>query len=123
MTNQEIFDDLGEIGTLMLLFMEMAGADGEFDKSELIAIHEAAQSFTDGDLDDFFQNAIKIRKSLSFEDRIAYINSGLGYFAENLEPGNKKSILNELAKIANADGAIHNNESLLYKMAFAKLSN
>ena len=121
MTNQEIFDKLGEMGTLMLLFLEMAGADGKFDESETEAILDAASNFTDEDLIPFIDSAIKIRKSISFEERVAYLNAGLAYFAGKLSANMKTGILVELAKIAKADGAIHNNESALFKMAASHL--
>jgi len=121
MTNQEIFDDLGEMGTLMLLFLEMAGADGNFDESETNAIVDAASNFTDQDLIPFIDNAIKIRNSISFEARVAYLAAGLGYFAGKLNANMKTGILVELARIAKADGAIHNNESALFKMAASHL--
>jgi uncharacterized tellurite resistance protein B-like protein len=122
MTNQEIFDDLGEMGTLMLLFLEMAGADGKFDESETEAIVDAASNFTDQDLRPFINDAIRIRKAISFEERVAYLNAGLAYFAGKFPADMKKGILVELATIAKADGAIHDNESALFKMAAAHLS-
>jgi hypothetical protein len=50
MTNQEIFKDLGELGTLMLLFLEMAATDEELTDEELKAVLDAGASFTDKDL-------------------------------------------------------------------------
>jgi hypothetical protein len=35
MTNQEIFEELGEMGTLMSLFLEMGAIDGNLDQSEI----------------------------------------------------------------------------------------
>ena len=70
MTNQEIFDDLGEMGTLMMLFLEMAAADGEFTDAELATVFEAASNFTDHDVEQFVQNALRVAKTLSFEERV-----------------------------------------------------
>jgi uncharacterized tellurite resistance protein B-like protein len=122
MTNQEIFNDLGEMGTLMLLFLEMAGADGEFDESEIETIIDGASNFTDKNLVPFIDSALAIRKAISVEARINYLAAGLGYFAGNLSADMKKGILVELAKIAKADGVIHDNESALFKMAASYLN-
>lgn len=122
MTNQEIFNDLGEMGTLMLLFLEMAGADGEFDESEIETIIDGASNFTDKNLGPFIDSALAIRKAISVEARINYLAAGLGYFAGNLSADMKKGILVELAKIAKADGVIHDNESTLFKMAASYLN-
>ena len=122
MTNQEIFDDLGEMGTLMLLFIEMAAADGEIAKAEISAIVDGASNFTDQDIVPFIDNAIKIRTALTVEARISYLAAGLGYFAGNLSADMKKGVLVELAKIAKADGVIHDIESKLFKLAATYLT-
>jgi hypothetical protein len=110
MTNQEIFDDLGEMGTLMMLFLEMA------------TVLDSASNFTDNDVEAYVGRALKTAKSLSFEERVAYLQAGLAYFAGKFDADMKKGILVELAKIAKADGAIHDNESSLFKMAATHLS-
>ena len=122
MTNQEIFDKLGEMGTLMLLFLEMGVADGEFTEDEFVSIIESASKFTDQEVDRFLHSAVEVAKSLSFEERVAYLNAGLAYFAGKFPANMKKGILVELARIAKADGAIHNNESALFKMAASHLA-
>ena len=122
MTNQEIFDDLGEMGTLMLLFIEMAAADGEIAQAEIAAIVNGAANFTDNDIVPFIDNAIKIRTALTVEARINYLSAGLGYFAGNLSADMKKGVLVELAKIAKADGVIHDIESKLFKLAASYLT-
>ena len=122
MTNQEIFDKLGEMGTLMLLFLEMGVADGEFTEDEFVSIIESASKFTDQEVDRFLHSAVEVAKSLSFEERVAYLNAGLAYFAGKFPANMKKGILVELARIAKADGAIHDNESALFKMAAAHLA-
>jgi uncharacterized tellurite resistance protein B-like protein len=122
MTNQEIFDDLGEMGTLMMLFLEMAAADGEFSDEEIATVLDSASNFTDNDVEAYVGRALKTAKSLSFEERVAYLQAGLAYFAGKFDADMKKGILVELAKIAKADGAIHDNESSLFKMAATHVS-
>lgn len=121
MTNQEIFDKLGEMGTLMMLFLEMAGADGEVEEDEIATVLDAASNFTDNDVEPYIGRALEVAKTLSFEERVAYLKAGLAYFAGKFDADMKKSILVELARIAKADGAIHDNESSLFKMAASHL--
>ena len=122
MTNQEMFDDLGEMGTLMLLFLEMASTDGEISTEEAETLYESASNFTDQDVHQFVLNAMRVGKTLSFSDRVSYLNAGLAYFSEKFSAEMKKNILIELAKIANADGSIHDHESSLFKMAASHLN-
>ena len=123
MTNQEIFSEIGEMGTLMLLFLEMAGADGEVTESEIETVLGAGSFFTDNDLAPNVDAAIKIRNSIGFKERVAYLAAGLGYFAENLSAQMKKNILIAMAEIAKADGVIHDAESALFKMAASYLKD
>ena len=122
MTNQEIFDDLGEMGTLMMLFLEMASTDGEISTEEAETLYESAANFTDQDVHQFVLSARRVAKTLSFNDRVSYLNAGLAHFSEKFSAKMKKNILIELAKIANADGRIHDNESSLFKMAASHLN-
>lgn len=122
MTNQEIFDELGEMGTLMMLFLEMASADGEISEEELETLYESAANFTENDVHPFVLNALKVAKTLSFTDRVSYLKAGLSHFSGKFSAEMKKNILIELAKIANADGSIHDNESSLFKMATTHLN-
>jgi uncharacterized tellurite resistance protein B-like protein len=122
MTNQEIFDEIGEMGTLMLLFLEMAGADGEVTEIEVSAAMGAGECFTDNDLMPHIDAAVKIFQLLKTEDRINYLAAGLGYFAGKLPVDTKKNILVGMAQIAKADGKIHDNENSLFKMAASYLN-
>jgi uncharacterized tellurite resistance protein B-like protein len=106
----------------MLLFIEMAAADGEIAKAEISAIVDGASNFTEQDIVPFIDNAIKIRTALTVEARINYLAAGLGYFAGNLSADMKKGVLVELAKIAKADGVIHDIESKLFKLAASYLT-
>lgn len=122
MTNQEIFDDLGEMGTLMMLFLEMASTDGEISTEEAETLYESASNFTEQDVHPFVVDALKVAKTLSFKDRVDYLNAGLAHFSDKFSAEMKKNILIELAKIANADGSIHDNESSLFKLAASHLN-
>lgn len=123
MTNQEIFDDLGEMGTLMLLFLTMASVDGEITDAEASTVFDSALNFTDDDLAPHIQSANKVANSISFEERINYLKVGLSYFAEKLSTDMKKKIYVELVKIAKADGVVHDVEGALFKMAASHLGS
>ena len=123
MTNQEIFDELGEMGTLMLLFIEMAAADGEITEDEIGTLVDSGSNFTDKDLTPFIDSALRIRNTIGTQERIDYLGAGLDFFAGKFSANSKKGILVELARIANADGAIHNSESALFKMAASYLAD
>lgn len=122
MTNQEIFDDLGEMGTLMMLFLEMASTDGEISTEEAETLYESASNFTEQDVHPFVESAMRVAKTLSFNDRVDYLNAGLAHFSDKFSAEMKKNILIELAKIANADGSIHDHESSLFKFAASHLN-
>jgi hypothetical protein len=122
MTNQEIYADLGDMGTLILLYLEMAGADGETTEDEVLMILKAASCFTDKDVTQFFEGVFKVKGILSFDERLAYLKAGLSYFAENIPADTKKNILHSLTLVAGADGNIHDNESALYKLAYSYLN-
>lgn len=116
MTNQEIFKDLGELGTLMLLFLEMATTDEELTDDELKAVLDAGASFTDKDLRPHLDSALIFSESLSFRERVDYINAGLKYFSVGFSAETKKGVLIGLAKIAKVDGTIHEHEDELFQI-------
>jgi len=116
MTNQEIFKDLGELGTLMLLFLEMAATDEELTDEELKAVLDAGASFTDKDLRPHLDSALIFSESVSFQERVAYLNAGIKYFSVGFTAETKKGILTGLAKIAKVDGTIHEHEDELFQM-------
>jgi uncharacterized tellurite resistance protein B-like protein len=122
MTNQEIFNELGEMGTLMLLFLEMVGADGKVENAEIEAVFAAAENFTDNDVAPHITAASQWYAKLPLDERVAYLGAGLSYFASNLEAGTKKAVLVELAKIAKSDGNIDGAEGALFKMAASYLN-
>jgi uncharacterized membrane protein YebE (DUF533 family) len=121
MTNQEIFDKLGEMGTLMSLFLEMGAIDGNLDQSEIDQVLKFSKLFTDEDVMPFIASAVAIRKEIGQIGVIGYLKAGLSYFGNNFDDETKKGILLALKSIANADGVIHENEKLLFDLAVNKL--
>ena len=122
MTNQEIFKDLGELGTLMLLFLEMAATDEELKDEELKAVLDAGASFTDKDLRPHLDSALIFSESVSFQERVAYLNAGIKYFSVGFTAETKKGILTGLAIIAKVDGTIHEHEDELFQMVKMNLN-
>ena len=121
MTNKEIFDKLGEMGTLMSLFLEMGAIDGNLDQSEIDQVLRVSKSFTDEDLMPFITMAVELRKKIGQKGVLNYLQAGLSYFGNNFDDEMKKGILLALKSIANADGVIHENEKVLFEIAVNRL--
>jgi uncharacterized tellurite resistance protein B-like protein len=117
MTNQEIFDKLGEMGTLMALFLEMGAIDGQLDQSEIDQVLEVSTLFTDQNVMPFIQLAVGLRKEVGQMGVLKYLQASLSYFGDKFDEDTKKGILLSLKSIANADGVIHENEKLLFDLA------
>lgn len=121
MTNQEIFDKLGEMGTLMSLFLEMGAIDGNLDQSEIDQVLKCSKLFTNEDVMPVIASAIVIRKEIGQDGVIKYLKAGLSYFGNKFDDDTKEGILLALKSIANADGVIHKNEKLLFGLAVKEL--
>lgn len=121
MTNQEIFDKLGEMGTLMSLFLEMGAIDGNLDQSEIDQVLKCSKLFTNEDVMPVIASAIVIRKEIGQDGVIKYLKAGLSYFGNKFDDDTKKGILLALKSIVNADGVIHENEKLLFGLAVKEL--
>lgn len=121
MTNQEIFDKLGEMGTLMSLFLEMGAIDGNLDQSEIDQVLKCSKLFTNEDVMPVIASAIVIRKEIGQDGVIKYLKAGLSYFGNKFDDDTKEGILLALKSIANADGVIHENEKLLFGLAVKEL--
>ena len=121
MTNQEIFDKLGEMGTLMSLFLEMGAIDGHLDQSEIARVIEVSQNFTDQNVLPFIGLALDVRKEIGQMGVLKYLKSGLAYFGNKFGTETKKGILIALKSIAKADGVLHENEKVLFDLAVKEL--
>jgi uncharacterized membrane protein YebE (DUF533 family) len=121
MTNQEIYNRLGEMGTLMALFLEMGAIDGHLDDSEINQVIKVSELFTNQDLKPFIDSAIEIRNEIGQKEVINYLKAGLTYFGDKFDEETKQGILIALKSIAQADGVIHGNEKLLFDLAVNNL--
>jgi uncharacterized tellurite resistance protein B-like protein len=114
MTNQEIYNELGKEGTLLILFVQMAASDQKLDQSELEAIRQVMSKFTDKDFSTLLKKVLEIGKKLTPEKRIDYILAGLDLFALEFDKKSKDAVIEGLKSIAFADGIIHEAEGTLY---------
>lgn len=120
MTHQEIYNELGNPGTLAFVFIEMAYADEELGTDELAQVAKSMKYFVpeEVDVDKIIANTLDIYLKIEdFDYRWEYILSGLSLFAQEFDVKMKNGILNELVKIAKSDENIHQNENELYKVA------
>lgn len=121
MTNQEIFDELGEIGTLLALFLEMGASDGHLDENEIGSVIHEMMKFTNQDLSPFVQSASKIRSKVGPIGMVKYLSAALDSLAEYFSLETKKAILESLREVAYADGVVKQIEKDLFDLAVSKL--
>jgi len=118
--SQEIYDDLGQLGSLVLLGTMVAGIDGQVDQSEWeevigtfvkFAKEEAATPEHFGEI---IEKVNKAHKSLeTFENKIQYATTVLNTFKSAFDADLRKAILGAYNDIAMADLEMHPNEAAL----------
>lgn len=123
MTNQEIYNKLGDIGTLTLIGVEMARIDGEVDQKEYAAIGNAFLRFASEEKQnkESFDNLIKdvmevIHGFESFEDKESYVESALLHMTKKYEKDLRNAMLEEISNIAHADDELHDHEAGLLNL-------
>jgi uncharacterized tellurite resistance protein B-like protein len=117
MTNEEIFKDLGEMGTLIGLFIEMARVDGKLDDEEINAVISIAGKFTNQNVLPYIKHYSILLKTLGQKRMYEYMAAGLTYFADSLDHNTKIGVLSGLNSIAHADGVLDLNEKKLFDLA------
>ena len=123
MTNQEIYDKLGDIGTLALIGVEMARIDGEVTDEEFTAIGNAFVRFASEErknaesfqslLDDVMET---IHGFESFEDKKSYVETALLHMAKKYDEDLRRAMLEEITNIAYADDELHEREAGLLNL-------
>lgn len=118
--SQEIYEDLGKLGSLVMLGTMVAGVDGTVDESEFESIVSAFVKFANEDAatpEHFGKVMEKVRnahKSLeTFEKKIHYATSVLNTFKKDFDADLRKAILGAYNDIAMADLVMHPNEAAL----------
>lgn len=118
--SQEIWDDLGQLGSLVMLGTMVAAVDGDFDQKEGEAIVQTFLRFANEEhnsVDDFKRIMDKVsnaHKSLgTFENKVKYAATTLNTFKANFDADTRKAILSAYNDIAMADLEMHPNEAAL----------
>ena len=118
--SQEIWDDLGQLGSLVLLGTMVAAVDGDFDEKEGEAIIHTFLKFANEEhnsVDDFKRIMDKVanaHKGLgTFENKVKYAATTLNTFKANFDADTRKAILGAYNDIAMADLEMHPNEAAL----------
>lgn len=118
--NQEIYNEIGDLGSLVLLGINIAGIDGSIEESEVESIVNSFLKFAPDDENsvEHWENLLgKVNKALetldTFEKKMGYSLTILNHFKENYPAETRKAILAEYNNIAMADLEVHPNESAL----------
>jgi uncharacterized tellurite resistance protein B-like protein len=114
MTDQEIFDELGQLGSLLGLFVQMTSIDGNTEESEIHAGIKSFRRFTDQDVVPYIEKYFALEEKLGKGRMFEYLQSSLAFFKENLSAAIRVEIMRELEEIAKSDGVIHDNEGILF---------
>lgn len=119
-TNQEMYDDLGELGSILFLGVLVAGVDGSVEDSELNAVGNSFAKFASEEADnvDNFKAiwgiVMKVFQELGdFQTRFNFAVEVLRHWKGKFSEDTRKSMMVEFVKVAGADEVIHENESKL----------
>jgi len=113
MSNQEIYDKVGDIGVLTTTYICMCKADGDFTKDELLEVVRLVSILSDNPKS-AIENTLDVVNELSFEEKIQFSFAGLKMLSEKINSDTKEIIMASLAKIAESDGVIADGEKLFY---------
>jgi len=118
--SQEIYDDLGQLGSLVMLGTMVAGVDGSVEDSEFESIIGAFVKFANEDAANpehfgkIMEKVHNAHKTLeTFENKIHYATSVLNTFKRDFDADLRKAILGAYNDIAMADLEMHPNEAAL----------
>jgi len=126
-TNQEMYNDLGELGSIQFLGILIAGVDGSVDDSELEAVGNSFARFASNEADNMdnfkriWENVMNVFTELeNFENRFNFAVEVLRHWKDKFSDDTKKAMMLEFVKVANADEELHDNEAKLLG-AYAKI--
>lgn len=118
--SQEIYDDLGQLGSLVMLGTMVAAVDGDFDDSEFDSIINSFLKFAPKDAGtpehfaEIMEKVTNAHKSLeTFENKLKYAVAVLNTFKSMFDADLRKAILGTYNEIAMADLEMHENEARL----------
>lgn len=118
--NQEIYDDLGQMGSLMLLGVLVASVDGEIDDSELDTLTSTFVRFANEEAQtaeyygDLLNRVVQAFKRLdTIENQVNYAVLVCNTLKRDLSETMCRELYGEFSKMAMADGELHENEATL----------
>lgn len=120
MTNQEVFDNLGQLGSVVMLASMVAAVDGSIEESELEAVGNSFAQFVSDEadnLDNFkkiWGNVLQAHQDLGdFQGKLEFAVNVLKHFKEIFDEDTRRAMLVEFSKVAMADGELHDQEAQL----------
>lgn len=118
--SQEIYDNLGQMGSVLLLGTLVAAVDGEVDRKEIESLAGAYLKLTSNEEpspEHFGEILGKVNSALeslgTFEEKIQFATAILNTFKRDLSDDIRKALLQEFTAIASADLKMHENETAL----------
>lgn len=120
--SQEIYEELGQLGSLVMLGSMISAVDGNVDDSEFEAIIETFLKFTDHENTDesvkhFGEIIDKVNKAHesfeTFQDKISFAASVCHTFKNIFSEDMRKALFASFNEIAMADLELHENEAAL----------
>lgn len=119
-SNQEMYDDLGELGSILFLGTLVAGVDGSVEESELEAVGNSFARFASNEADNIdnfkriWGNVMKVFNELGdFETRFNFAVQVLRHWKDHFSEDTRKAMMLEFVKVAGADEVLHENETKL----------
>lgn len=109
------------MGSLVGIFIRMANIDGQIDESEIEVAVQGLRKFTDRDINPAIEKYLYVSAKLDKARMFDYLTVNFKFFKKNISANIKFGILIELAAIANADGVIHQNETILFNCVAQEL--
>jgi len=120
MTNQEVFNNLGQLGSVVMLASMVAGVDGNIEDSELEAVGNSFARFASDEADNvenfrrIWGNVMQAHQDLGdFKGKLDFAVNVLTHFKEIFDEDTRRSMLVEFSKVAMADGELHDQEAQL----------
>jgi len=95
MSNQEIYDKVGDIGVLTTTYICMCKADGDFTKDELLEVVRLVSILSDNPKS-AIENTLDVVNELSFEEKIQFAFAGLNMFSKKTGSNTKGLIMQSL---------------------------
>jgi tetratricopeptide (TPR) repeat protein/uncharacterized tellurite resistance protein B-like protein len=121
MTNQEIYDELGQIGIIMISCIAMMEFDNDNDEKEVAVIVNIAHMLTNNDkakANELIKKSIEAKNGLKTEHNIMeFVKAGAQIFKE-LDEKSKEIYLLCIKSVAEADGKVTAEEKSLYNLIY-----